>query len=179
MANQKSLDTKIGNIRNLIYMIRGQKVLLDFDLAQLYEVKTKALKQAVRRNIDRFPEDFMFQLTKEELEIWRSQIATSNPGAKMGLRHSPMAFTEQGIAMLSSVLKSSRAIKVNIAIMRVFVQLRQLSSQYEELAKLLDKIDKKTLKNSEDIKIIIKALNEIMSPKSPPEKRHIGFIDND
>lgn len=105
-----------GAIVNKIYLIRGQKVMLDRDLAELYGVETKSLKRAVKRNIERFPSDFMFELTDEELENWRYQIGTSNleDGSKMGLRHAPYAFTEQGVAMLSSVLNSAQAIKVNI-----------------------------------------------------------------
>src|SRR4051812_15612668 len=113
-------------IEKAILHIRGQKVLLDRDLAVLYEVETKVLNQAVRRNRTRFPADFMFQLSEEEFRNWKSQIVTSNPSAKMGLRKRPYAFTEQGVAMLSSVLHSERAVLVNIAIMRAFVQLREL-----------------------------------------------------
>jgi hypothetical protein len=105
-------------IERRIYLIRRQKVMLDRDLAELYRVETRALVQGVKRNLDRFPQDFMFQLTRDELEQWRSQIVISNPGAKMGLRRRPYAFTEQGVAMLSSVLRSERAVQVNIAIMR-------------------------------------------------------------
>jgi hypothetical protein len=110
-------------IEKKIYLIRGQKVLLDRDLAELYRVETKVLKQAVKRNIKRFPDDFMFELSKAEFTHWRSQFVTSKSD-KIGLRYSPMAFTEQGVAMLSSVLKSERAIEVNIQIMRAFVKLR-------------------------------------------------------
>ena len=105
-------------IEKRIYLIRGQKVMLDTNLAELYGVETRALVQAVKRNLDRFPEDFMLQLTKKELELWRSQIVISKPAARMALRRRPYAFTEQGVAMLSSVLRSSQAVKVNIAIMR-------------------------------------------------------------
>jgi hypothetical protein len=111
-------------IETAILLLRGQKVMLDRDLAVLYGVETKVLKQAVRRNIERFPPDFMFELTKGEFENWRSQFVTSR-GDRMGLRYAPMAFTEQGVAMLSSVLRSRRAVQVNIEIMRAFVRLRQ------------------------------------------------------
>jgi hypothetical protein len=107
-------------IERRIYLIRAHKVMLDSDLAELYQVPTRVLNQAVRRNLDRFPADFMFQLNGEELENWRSQIVTSNPGAKMGLRRPPYAFTEHGVAMLSSVLKSKRAVGLNILIIRAF-----------------------------------------------------------
>jgi hypothetical protein len=110
------LPTPVELIERRIYIIRGQKVMLDLDLAELYQVLTKALNQAVRRNLDRFPEDFMFRLTNDELENWRSQIVTSNPGARMGLRRPPFAFTEHGVAMLSSVLNSPRAVQMSIVI---------------------------------------------------------------
>lgn len=119
-------------VMNQIYYIRDQKVMLDRDLAELYGVETKVLKQAVKRNIDRFPKDFMFELTKQEFEILRSQIVTSKDG-RGGTRYLPMAFTEQGVAMLSSVLNSDRAIKVNIQIIRVFTKLRQVLADNTDL----------------------------------------------
>jgi ORF6N domain len=125
----------IERITSKIYLIRGQKVMLDRELAELYEVETSQLKRAVRRNIDRFPEDFMFELTKHEFDNLRSQIVTSSWG---GTRYSPMAFTEQGVAMLSSVLKSKRAINVNIQIMRVFTRLRQAILDNADLRKELE-----------------------------------------
>ena len=167
-------DTKhtpktLNDVRTLIHTIRGQRVMLDADLAALYGVETRTLKQAVNRNIERFPEDFLFELSAEELENWRSQIVISNPGAKMGLRHAPYAFTEQGVAMLSSVRRSKRGI------WRAFVHMRRLGAQYKELAALVEKIDKRSIKNSGDIELIIKALREIMSPEAPTGKRRIGF----
>ncbi len=130
--------TPVALIESRIYLIRGQKVLLDADLATLYQVETKALNRAVKRNRDRFPEDFMFQLTRQETtELLRYQIGTSNEG-RGGRRYRPYVFTEQGIAMLSGVLTSSRAIEVNIAIMRTFVRLRQLLATHEELARRLE-----------------------------------------
>lgn len=116
--------------------------MLDFDLAELYEVETKALKQTVRRNIDRFPEDFMFELSKEELENWRSQFVDSNQSNKMGLRYASFAFTEQGVAMLSSVLKSKRPINVNITIMRSFVTLSQHLTDYGNLKEQVTRLEK-------------------------------------
>ena len=121
-------------IERSILIIRGEKVLLDRDLADLYQVETRVLIQAVKRNIGRFPADFMFQLSAKELERWRSQFVMSNPAAKMGLRRRPYAFTEQGVAMLSSVLHSERAVEVNIEIMRTFVRLRQMLASHEDLA---------------------------------------------
>src|SRR4030042_3544869 len=125
-----------------IVFLRGEKVLLDRDLAELYGVQTKALKQAVRRNIKRFPRDFMFELTEEEFKNWRSHFVTSKSD-KIGLRHRPMAFTEQGVAMLSSVLNSERAIDGNIEIMRAFVRLRQMIVSNASLARKLDDLEKK------------------------------------
>ena len=118
--------TPTGGIERRIYLIRGQRVMLDRDLAELYGVTTTALNQAVKRNSDRFPDDFMFQLDREEFENWISQIVISNPGLRMGARKRPLAFTEQGVAMLSSVLRSKRAIQVNIAVMRALVTFREM-----------------------------------------------------
>ncbi len=133
-----------------IYYVRNTKVLLDRDLANLYDVSTKRLKEQVRRNKERFPEDFMFQLTKEELENWRSQNATSNRD-NMGLRHAPFAFTEHGVAMLSSVLKSKKAIEVNIAIMRTFVSLRKFNTDFNDLREAIQQIEKEMNTQFEDI----------------------------
>jgi hypothetical protein len=135
------LPVPVRLIERRIYVIRGQKVMLDSDLADLYQVETRGLNQAVRRNPGRFPEDFMFQLTEEELENWRSQIVISNPGATMGLRRPPYAFTELGVAMLSSVLNSDRAVKMNILIMRAFVRLREVLATHEELARKVEKLE--------------------------------------
>ena len=157
-------------IEKLIYFIRGQKVLLDRDLAELYTVETKALKQAVKRNIKRFPDDFMFVLNKEEFANWRSQIVTSNSD-RMGLRHSPMAFTEQGVAMLSGILNSDRAIEVNIAIMRAFVKLRRMLQEHADLSQKLASMEKKYDKN---FRIVFDALKNLMT-EPEPKKKQIGF----
>ena len=160
----------IESIVNKVIFLRGEKVLLDRDLAELYGVETKVLKQAVRRNIKRFPSDFMFELSKEEFEDWRSQFVTSNSD-KMGLRYKPMAFTEQGVAMLSSVLKSERAIGVNIAIMRAFVRLRQMLASNEDLARKLEDMEKKY---DEQFKVVFDAIRALMAPPEKPRKK-IGF----
>lgn len=156
-------------ITQKIIEIRGHKVLFDFDLAELYETSTKVLKQAVRRNINRFPEDFMFELTEEEFESLRSQIVTSNRG---GLRYMPFAFTEQGVAMLSSVLNNERAIEINIAIMRSFVSLRKFALTYEELTKRVTEIE-------QQFPDIYKALNHLMDSKQQnqmqQERKKIGY----
>ena len=144
--------------------------MLDRDLAVLYGVETRVLKQAVRRNIDRFPDDFMFVLTKEELADWRSQIVTSNSD-RMGLRHPPMVFTEQGVAMLSGVLNSPRSIEVNIAIMRTFVKLRQMLENHAVLARKLADLESKY---DEQFRVVFEVLNELMAPPEPKRKQ-IGF----
>jgi len=128
-------------VMNRIYLVRGQKVMLDRDLAELYRVETKRLKEAVRRNITRFPDDFMFEMIPEELENWRTQFATSN-SEKMGLRRPPFCFTEQGVAMLSSVLNSERAIRVNIQIIRVFTRMREMIMTHKDILLQLEKIEK-------------------------------------
>ena len=153
-----------------IYLIRGIKVMLDRDLAELYEVETAQLKRAVRRNIDRFPDDFMFDLTRKELDNWRCQFGTSNRD-KMGLRHKPMAFTEQGVAMLSSVLRSKRAIHVNIHIMRVFTKLRQMVLENEDLRRELAEMRKQT---DERFQIVFETLDQLLSVDNKPERK-IGF----
>ena len=156
-----------------ILIIRDQKVILDRDLAQLYDVETRALKQAVRRNIKRFPEDFMFQLTKEEFNNWRSQIVISNADRK-GLRHPPFVFTEQGVAMLSSVLNSEKAIEVNILIMRAFVKLREIISTNKKFEEKLKELENRMLEQNEQITQIISVINELIEPPES-SKNPIGF----
>jgi hypothetical protein len=160
----------VERIERAIYLIRGEKVMLDRDLAALYGVETKALKQAVRRNIDRFPSDFMFVLDATEFQNWRSQFVTSN-SLRMGLRHPPMAFTEHGILMLSTVLNSKRAIQVNIEIMRAFVRLRQMLASNAELARRLDELEGKY---DRQFKVVFDAVRTIMSPRSAT-RQQIGF----
>lgn len=157
-------------IEKAILLIRGQKVMLDRDLATLYGVETRVLKQAVRRNSERFSEDFMFELTPAEFEDWRSQFVISNSD-RMGLRHPPMAFTEQGVATLSSVLRSPQAIKVNIAIMRAFVKLREILASNADLANKLEEMEKKY---DTQFKVVFDALRKLMTPPDKP-KRKIGF----
>ena len=157
-------------IERAIVLMRGQKVMLDRDLAALYGVSTKALKQAVKRNADRFPEDFMFSLNDHEFAHWRSQFVTSKAD-RMGLRYPPMAFTEQGVAMLSSVLKSKRAVQVNIEIMRAFMKLRMILSTHVELARKLEEMEKKY---DAQFRVVFDAIRELMSPLENPKSR-IGF----
>ena len=158
-------------IEQKIFLIRGQKVMLDADLARLYGVATKVLIQAVKRNIKRFPSDFMFQLSGAEFQSLRSQFVTSKLG---GRRYFPYVFTEQGVAMLSSVLNSDRAIQVNIAIMRVFVKLRQIISTHKELASKLSELERKMEKHDEEIKAIFDVIRQLMFVEERP-KRKIGF----
>ncbi len=159
-----------ARIQNCIYLIRGQKVMLSTDLAELYGVSEKVLNQAVKRNAERFPDDFMFQLTAEEFADLRSQIVTSNVG-RGGRRYVPFAFTEQGVAMLSSVLRSPRAVKVNIEIMRAFVRLRQLLVTHADLARKLEELEKQY---DAQFKIVFEAIRGLMTEPEPPRKQ-IGF----
>lgn len=160
----------IEQITAKIYYIRGSKVMLDRDLAGLYQVETKVLKRNVRRNIERFPDDFMFEMTKKEFQDWRSQFGTSNSD-KMGLRYSPMAFTEQGVAMLSGILNSKRAIQVNIQIMRTFTKLRHMIAGHEELKKAVDELRKQT---DERFKVVFSVLDKLLADDEKPKKK-IGF----
>lgn len=160
----------VERIQQTILVIRGKKVMLDRDLASLYGIPTKALKQAVRRNPDRFPDDFMFVLDAEEFRRWRSQTVTSKEDRK-GLRYAPMAFTEQGVAMLSSVLNSPRAVQVNIAIMRTFVRLRQIMATHEELARKIEELEKKY---DSQFAIVFEAIRELID-KPEPNRKQIGF----
>ena len=175
---------KPENVAQLVFFIRGEKVMLDADLAKLYGVTTKALNQAMRRNRARFPEDFAFRLSGEEFDNLRSQIVTtsSNPSViwsqivtrSQKYRRSdslPVAFTEQGVAMLSSVLRSTRAVEVNIAIMRTFVQLRRLMDTNRNLARKIEALEKKY---DEQFAVVFEAIKELITPPSPPRKR-IGF----
>jgi hypothetical protein len=171
MASQR-VGAPADRIRQAILLVRGRRVMLDADLAALYDVPTGALVQAVRRNLSRFPEDFMLRLTRDETAALRSQTVISNarPG-RGGRRYNPYAFTEQGVAMLSTVLRSRRAIEVNIAIMRTFVKLRQLLVSHEDLARKLA-----ALENRYDVqfKVVFDAIRELMAP-SAPGRRPIGF----
>jgi hypothetical protein len=159
-------------IENKIYLIRGQKVLIDEHLAELYGVPTKVLIQATKRNKDRFPEDFLFQLTEQETANLRSQFVTSSYG---GRRYLPYAFTEEGIAMLSSVLRSPRAVQVNIAIMRAFVRLRQVLATHKELTQKIDLLEKRVLKHDSNIRELVRDIRRLSLPKQQMEKK-VGFL---
>ncbi|HEY0546665.1 MAG TPA: ORF6N domain-containing protein [Pyrinomonadaceae bacterium] len=157
-------------IERKIFLIRGQKVMLSPDLANLYQVEPRVLVQAVKRNIDRFPEDFMFQLNKSEFANLKSQIVISSWGGAR--RASPYAFTEQGVAMLSSILRSKRAVQVNIAIMRAFVKLRELLTANEDMARKLAALEKKY---DAQFKVVFDAIRQLMKPPPLPPHRQIGF----
>jgi hypothetical protein len=158
-------------IERRIFVIRERKVMLDSDLAELYEVPTKRLNEAVSRNRSRFPDDFMLELTDEETEALRSQISTSK--GRGGRRYNPYVFTEQGVAMLSSVLRSDRAVQVNIAIMRAFVRLRELSATHADLARKLEELERKY---DQRFTVVFDAIKELINPATDaPQKRQIGF----
>jgi len=160
----------LERIQGAIFQMRGERVILDADLARLYGVETKVLVQAVKRNIDRFPDDFMFQLSKDEFERLRSQIVTSNK--RGGRRTPPYAFTEQGVAMLSSVLRSKQAVQVNIEIMRTFVKLRAMTADNKALARRLHKLESKYDKQ---FAVVFDAIRAMMNPPQG-EKQSIGFV---
>ena len=162
----------IKRIAEKILFLRGQKVLLDYTIAELYGIETRALKQAVRRNSDRFPADFMFELSPEEVEGLVSQFVI--PSVRKVGGAAPMVFTEQGVAMLSSVLRSDRAVKVNIAIMRAFVQLRGALENNREVARKFSELEKRVGKHDEEIGGIIEAIRQLMSPPVK-SKQEIGF----
>jgi ORF6N domain len=158
--------------------------MFDADLAALYEVPTKALNQALRRNQERFPEDFAFRLSKDELENWRSQIVTSNSSARMGLRRPPYAFTQEGIAMLSSILRSERAIRMNIAIMRTFVRMRELMASHKDIAARVEKIERGQERTASVIEVLVedidrlgRTIEKLRSPGALPyTTRRVGYV---
>jgi len=164
------------NVINKIYLIRGKKVMIDRDLAEMYGVETRILNQAVKRNEKRFPNDFMFPLTTQELDEWKSQNVISNK-EKMGLRKLPNVFTEQGVAMLSSVLNSETAIEVNIEIIRIFTRIRQLITDHTELRLEIAHIKKKIDNHDKNIELVFHYLDELLEQKEKPEqpRKRIGY----
>jgi len=158
----------VDRIASRIYIIRGEKVMLDSDLAELYEVPTKRLNEQVKRNIKRFPEDFMFTLTNQEVNGLRSQFATGSQKHR-DPRYPPLAFTEHGVAMLSSVLNSQRAVEVNIGIVRAFIRMREVLATNKELARKVDQHDK-------EIAVLYDYLDKLMAPPDVPDKDQIGYI---
>ena len=163
------LVVPVARIQKSIFLIRGQKVLLDMDLAEFYGVETRSLIQALKRNIERFPSDFVFQLDQDEFDSLRSQIVISK--GKGGRRYLPYAFTEQGVAMLSSVLRSKRAIQVNVAIMRTFVKLREILLTHKELAHQLVDLERRLEDHDEQIQTIFEAIRQLMTPSAKPRKK--------
>jgi hypothetical protein len=173
MEKKNFLPIPEESIVRKIYLIRGQKIIFDVDLATLYGVETKQLKRAVRRNINRFPVDFMFEVTIEEFENLRCQFGTSSWG---GIRYLPMAFTEQGVAMFSSILHSEMAIRINIVIMRAFVNLRRFLESNKELSRKIKELEKAVSSHDEKIQLIFSAIKELMKEKETPAKRNpAGF----
>ena len=173
MKNEVTITEE--SVINKIYVIRDNKVMLDRDLANLYGVETKVLKQAVKRNIKRFPKDFMFEMTKLELENWRSQFVTSNSDKK-GLRYMPFCFTEQGVAMLSGVLKSDKAIMVNIQIMRTYSKMRALLTDNLSLKLEIEEIKKKLSNQGKNIELVFSYLDELLDKKENIQKMNkIGY----
>ena len=163
----------LETIERKIYLIRNRKVLLDQDLAELYDVKPKALIQAVKRNLDRFPDDFMFQLTSDEAAAMRSQSVTAS---KRNIRYLPYAFTQEGVAMLSGVLRSKRAVQANIAIMRTFVRLHEFLGTYKDVA---DKLENMGKRYDSQFKVVFDAIHQLMKQASVPPRRRIGFKSED
>lgn len=160
-----------------IYILRGIKIMLDRDLAEMYGVETRVLNQAVNRNSSRFPEDFMFQITDEEYKFLISQIAISKKEGRGGIRKLPFAFTEQGVAMLSSVLRSERAIQVNIQIIRVYTRMKQILFDNKELWLKLEKIEQALLRKDEEVQIIFNTLKKLLVQEQKP-RNEIGFLAN-
>lgn len=170
----------IEDIDQRIVVLRNQRVMLDADLAALYGMPTKVFNQAVKRNGERFPEDFMFQLSTKELAIWRSQTVTSNPAARMGLRRPPYAFTEHGAIQAANVLNSARAAEMSVHVVRAFVRMREVISQNKEIAKKLDALERRIDSQDETIVEIVQAIRRLTAapPPRPPEpkRRAIGFV---
>lgn len=160
-------------VMSKIYVIRDQKVMLDRDLAELYGVETKVLKQAVRRNMLRFPEDFMFEMTKEELENWRSQFVTSKED-RQGLRYMPFCFTEQGVTMLSCVLSSERAINVNIQIIRIYTRMREMLMAHKDAFMRVEQVEKQLMKHDQKIELLFAYLSKFIEKEAHP-RTEIGF----
>ena len=176
MRNQQISLKEVKTIENKILLIRDKKVILDNELATLYEVKTKVFNQAVKRNLERFPEDFMFQLSKAEYDSLRSQFVTLKRGQHR--KYFPYAFTEQGVAMLSSVLNSKRAIMVNIQIMRTFTKLREILATHKDLQLKIEALEGKYKQHDQKFKIVFEAIRQLLEPPPVPEKpkRRIGFV---
>lgn len=172
-----TLPVVVERIERKILLIRGQKVMLDDALAELYRVSTKALKQAVRRNRDRFPADFLLELSAEEAAGLRSQIVTLEKGRGKYTKYAPYAFSEQGVAMLSSVLKSKRAVQMNILIIRAFVRLREVLATHRDLARKMEELERRHMEQSSRIDGVYEILQRLIAAPTKP-KRTIGFLND-
>lgn len=172
-------ELSVKEIGQRIYLIRGHRVMLDNDLAELYEVSPKRLNEQVRRNAGRFPEDFMFQLTKDEHESLRSQIATLEKGRGRHRKYLPLVFTEQGVAMLSSVLSSERAVHVNIAIIRTFVKLREMLDTNKDLAKKIDQLERKFARHDQQFQSVFEAIRQLVSASAPVARKKIKGLGSE
>jgi hypothetical protein len=173
MSGERAI-VPIGQIEQRILLIRSQRVMLDADLAELYGVKTKVLNQAIRRNLNRFPDDFMFRLTEVETKSLRSQFVTSNAG-RGGRRYRPYVFTEHGAIMAASVLNSPRAVKVSVYVVRAFVKLREVLSTHKALARKLAELERRLDTHDDQIEALLEAIRELMAPPPEPRRRRIGF----
>jgi hypothetical protein len=177
------MDSRIAvpaeRIENCILLVRGHKVLLDADLAALYGVQTRLLNQAVKRNAERFPADFMFRLSRREFQDWRSQTVISNPRARMGLRRAPLAFTEHGALMAATVLNSPRAVEASLYVVRAFVRLREFLASHKDLARRLDAHERKLGSHDQAIAGLVNTIRDLMTPRQAPTRRPIGFVTPD
>jgi hypothetical protein len=178
MTQNKKLSIPLERIASFILVVRGHKVLLDADLATLYGVTTKRLNEQVRRNRERFPEDFVFQLAQDEYEALRSHFATSNAG-RGGRRYLPYVFTEHGAIMAAAVLNTPRAVEMSLYVVRTFVRLREMLSSNKELARKLNELERKLGAHDQAITGILNAIRELMTPPEPPKKRRMGFIQDE
>jgi len=169
------VNASVEQIESRIFVIRGQKVMLDADLAELYGVEIRALNQAVKRNLERFPEDFMFQLAVDEYDSLRSQFVTLKSGRGQHRKYTPYAFTEHGALMLGNVLKSERAVEVSLMVVRAFVHLRELASTHKELSQKLNQLERKVGAHDRAIAELINAIRQLMTPLDAGKKRPIGF----
>jgi len=176
MDQAKSINIPQEVLMNKIYLIRDKKVMLDRDLAELYGVETKVLKQSVRRNISRFPDDFIFEMNQEEFENWRSHFVTSRKDLQ-GLRHKPFCFTEQGVTMLACILNSERAIYMNIQIIRIYAKMREIILIHKNVLLLVEQVEKKLTKQDEKIESLFNYLRKFLEKNDQP-RREIGFKRN-
>src|SRR5256712_8382805 len=178
-SESRSSVVPIERIESRILLVRGYKVLLDADLAALYSVETRVLNQAVKRNRERFPADFMFRLSAKELEAWRSHVVMSNLGARMGLRRAPFAFTEHGALMAATVLNSPRAVETSVYVVRAFIRLRRFLATHKDLARRLEEHEKKLSTHDRAIAGLMNTIRTLMAPREPPGRRPIGFVNPD